>query len=297
MLTRSREAQARASPDTVLSPLPRGFVRAMFLLLPVDERLRCCEVSWAWRALLADTSLWERQSLSIESGVARFILPLLRAAVGKAGGQLRALDITWPGVLSFEAQDLLCRLLRDVVAANTATLTELRLDAVFFWLAEDLRELVLSGPALQLLDTAVLLGSSALIQDRQLARSMLRNEPPYQALQMRRLGMVHGLDTSDMVVAFSAHLRIHASLEELRLYGAALDTTAAMGAVVDACVALRLRRLQFRKCRVVFEALPLLTRIVAAGALQYLWTITAWRCLMRRTNPRGCLSPLYERQP
>ena len=48
MLTRGRAAQARASPDTVLSPLPRCFVHAVFLRLPVDARLRCAEVSRAW---------------------------------------------------------------------------------------------------------------------------------------------------------------------------------------------------------------------------------------------------------
>ena len=36
MLTRGREARARASPDTVLSPLPRCFVRVVLLLLPAD---------------------------------------------------------------------------------------------------------------------------------------------------------------------------------------------------------------------------------------------------------------------
>ena len=57
MLTRAREAQARALPNTVFSPLPRCFVSAVFLLIPVDTRLRCSEVDRAWRALLADTSL------------------------------------------------------------------------------------------------------------------------------------------------------------------------------------------------------------------------------------------------
>ena len=91
MLTRGREAQASSSPDTVLSPLPRCFVHAVLLLLPVDTRLRCCEVSWAWRALLADTTLWACINLRASSGVQRFSEALLRADVAKAGGQLRAL--------------------------------------------------------------------------------------------------------------------------------------------------------------------------------------------------------------
>ena len=96
MLTCGREAQARASPDTVLSPLPRCFVRAVLLLLPVDTRLRCSEVSRASRALLADSTFWKRIDLRSTS-VARFSEALLRAALAKASGQLRALDITGLG--------------------------------------------------------------------------------------------------------------------------------------------------------------------------------------------------------
>ena len=120
MLARGREAQARASPDTVLSPLPHWFVHAVLLLLPVDTRLRCCEVSRAWRALLADTTLWTRISLRASTGVARFSEALLRAAVAKAGGQLRALDITGQPVGDIRrfmlVQDPLARLVREIVA-------------------------------------------------------------------------------------------------------------------------------------------------------------------------------------
>ena len=61
----------------------------MFLLLPVDARLRCSEVDRAWRALLADKTFYSRLNLSLDSGLARFSLPLFRAAAAKAGGQLR----------------------------------------------------------------------------------------------------------------------------------------------------------------------------------------------------------------
>ena len=64
MLTRGSEAQALASRDTVLSPLPRCFVRAVFLRLPADQRLRCVEVSRAWRALGRHQSLHVPQPLN-----------------------------------------------------------------------------------------------------------------------------------------------------------------------------------------------------------------------------------------
>ena len=65
-------------------------------------------------------------------------------------------------------------------------------------------------------------------------------------------------------------LRCHASLDELDLHFAALDTTAAMGALVDACIPLRLRRLDIFYCRVTPAVLPELTRLFAAGALRVL---------------------------
>ena len=267
MLTRGREAQARASPDTVLSPLPSCFVRAVLLLLPVDTRLRCSEVSRAWRALLADTTFWARIALRASSGLERFSLPLLRAAVAKAGGQLRALDIT--GQQQYEREpfvpETLIRLLLEVAAANAATLTEMRVDTGQLWDDTDnarLRWLLEAAPALQLLEASVL------ITDRQVAHSMLRNEPPFQALRLRQLLLARPA-TAD-VVAFSSELRCHASLECLGLNNAALDTAAAMGAVVDAFIALRLHTLVLDGCRVVPAVLSQLTRLIAAGALRKL---------------------------
>ena len=180
MLTRGREVQAHASPDSVLSPLPCCFVRAVLLLLPVDARLRCCEVSRARRALLADTTLWARISLCPSSGVARFSEALLRAAVAKAGGQLRTLDFR--GQLRLVGGDHLTRLLFDVVAANAATLKELRVDTGQFWQeSKDVRALLEAAPGLQLLEASVE------TKDRQVARAMLRNEPPFQALRLQKL--------------------------------------------------------------------------------------------------------------
>ena len=248
-------------------------MRAVFLLLPDDTRLRCSEVSRAWRALLADTTFWARISLCTSSGIQRFSLPLLRAAVAKAGGRLRALDITGqPGRdnrILLHVTDPLSRLVREVVAANASTLTELCVR--HFWAAEDVRTLLEEeAPLLQLLQASVV------ATDRQLARALLRNEPPFQALRLQRLylwtqGSLNGsLDSIAHVVALSSDLRCHASLEKLILYCAALNTGAAMGAVVDACIALGLRKLQLGGCRVTPTTLPELTRLIAGGALRKL---------------------------
>ena len=223
-------------------------------------------MSRAWRALLTDTTIWERVDLS--SSAARFSEALLRAAVANAGGQLRALDTNeQPRGDDREVvfvKDPLFRLIHEVVAANAGTLTELRLYTKEFWSTQNVRWLLEAAPALQLLELSVV------IADRQVARDMLRNEPPFQALRLQRLTTLRGLQTTVDVVAFSSELRCHASLEYLFFWRAALDPTAAMGAVVDACIALRLRGLMLRMCRVMPASLSELTRLIDAGALREL---------------------------
>ena len=260
MLTRGCEAKAHASPDTVLFPLPRCFVRAVFLLLPVDTRLRCCEVSRAWRALLADTTFFSRLNLSASSGVEHLSLPLLRAAVAKAGGQLRALDITG---LDSRVFSLHSRFLLKVVVANAATLTELRVNTQQWWSVAEARALLHAAPALLFFEASI-------IADRDVARAMLRNEPPFQALRMRLL-FIHDLISTADVIAVSSDLRVHASLERLILNIAALDTAAAIGVIVDACIALYLHGLMFDSCRLVPATLPLLTSLINAGWMRNLY--------------------------
>ena len=222
MLAHGREAQARASPDTVLSPLPLWFAHAALLLLSVDTRLRCSEVSRAWRALLVDRSLWLCISLGASSGVARFSEALLRAAVAKAGGQLRSLDITGQPVGDIRrfmlVQDPLARLVREVVAANKGALMELRVDMAHTWTADDVRALLRANsmPSLretksrdytclsyETAPTLQLLEASVETRYRHDARDMLRNEPPFQALRLRKLYMIGRLHTTADVVAFS----------------------------------------------------------------------------------------------
>ena len=249
-------------PFLDLLALPRPLALAIFALLPVDTRLRCSEVNRAWRALLADTTLYSRLDLSRASGQARFSAALLRAAVAKAGGQLRVKDITGQRlVANFSFVDL--GLLLEIVKTNVATLTELRADMLYACHAGDVRALLEAAPAISLLQTSV-----SIQRDHQVSRAMLRNEPPFQALQLRRLWSYGGLGTSARMVAFGSDLRCHASLEELGLCGAALDTAAAMGVLVDSCIALHLRKLWLMGCDVSPGALPALTRLIAAGALR-----------------------------
>ena len=269
MQTRGRKAVALTdSHNDVLSPLPSWFVHAVFLLLPADQRLRCVEVSRAWRALLTDTSLWTRLDLSITS-VERLNLPLLRAAVAKAGGKLRELDFTGQECIARAERgraSRLVRAVRDAIAANAATLVELRLETSHWFSPATLRQLLEGSPRLQRLEASMLVVND----DHRLTRSMLCAEPPYQALRLRRLFMARFSKSALDVINFWLDMRRHTSLEELVLYEAALDTAAVAGAVVDACSALRLRALFLFECRLGPRELSVLTRLIVAGSLRML---------------------------
>ena len=241
--------------------LPRPLAVAIFALLPLDTRLFCSEVNRAWRALLADKSFWECLELSTSSGLKFFSWPLLRAAVAKADGQLRTLDLTGQLIVG----DTGLPRLHEILAANAATLTKLLLDkSQGEFAVEQVLTLLDVAPALSLLA----IESVDVRENHQAARAMLRNEAPFQALRLRRL-RIYGL-TSENVVAVCSDLRCHASIEHLGLTGAALYTAAAMGAVVDACIALRLRSLVLYISHIGPTLVPELTRLIAAGALREL---------------------------
>ena len=179
--------------------------------------------------------------------------------MAKAGGQLQVLDLTGQTLGDCEFHHCL---LLEVFATNAATLTELHLDTAYYWSPDSIRTLLVAAPALQLF------AASVLINDRHVARAMLRNEPPFQALQIQDVSC--HLDATADVVALCSDLRCHASLVKLHLCNAKLNTAAAMSAVVDACIALRPRKLWLGGCCAVPAVLSQLTRLISAGALREL---------------------------
>ena len=258
MLTRAREAQARASPDTVLSPLPRCFVRAVFVLLPADQRLRCVEVSRAWRALLADTSLWKSLNLSNKSGINRFSEALFRAAVAKAGGQLHELDVNWrPEALSFPT-------LVDALASNAATLELLDARSRTWFAPAEVDSLLEAAPL------SMLHVYADPRNDVEQARRYLRNEPPYERLRLRGLN-VNGdgqLDSLGNLQAFCIDLLKHPSLKRLYIVDASLGTAAAMRVLVNASIALRVHVFGLVNCGCTHACVPEWTRFVSAVVLE-----------------------------
>jgi hypothetical protein len=247
---------------SALAPLPHALVLFIFALVPVDQRLRCLEVCKGWYATLNERSLWTRLDLSATAGLVRRAPDaLLRAAAARAGGQLQALHLTDCKVITHEA-------LLAVAHANADTLTELRMETGHihnpFSLAivEQVTAVLGAAPRLRLL------AADVLCRDFAVAHQLLHNEGAFAALRMRKL-RVDNVDAHDeaSVLALAADLAAHTSLTEVCLLHAPLGTLAALGAVVDAAVALRLGLLRLAGCRVTPACAPALARLISAGTL------------------------------
>ena len=231
----ARVAAVAERATTALPPLPLSVVLYIFSLLPVDCRLRCLEVCRGWRSVLSERSLWTRLELTAESGVRVRVLQnadsLLRCAAARAGGGLQSLQV--------EKAHVTHAALLHVAAANAGALCELHAHS----------DLVHKGCAPA--EVEALLGAAPLLRtfatdlfcydhDVQAACRALRNEAPFGPLRVQRLhaclySILSPEDEAD-VIALAAGVTVHASLEELILVTASLNTAAALDAVVDAAL-------------------------------------------------------------
>ena len=247
--------------------LPRPLATRIWGVLPCDVRLRCREVCPAWRDALAEPRLWTELDLTKKSGAVVCLTPaLLRAAAARAGGRLERLFVTDATDDTLDLArleeimanaDALDAALLEVFAANADALQLLRLERGHFTY-ERLESLMRAVPRQCVVeaDAEVEYGY---------AEPMLRNEPPFQAVRFRSLHVdIKHMFASDV----AADLKSHSSLRELTLYRAPLDTFAALDAVVDAALALRLTKLALDDCRVVPAAAVALPRLLNGDALQ-----------------------------
>jgi hypothetical protein len=240
--------------------LPPALALQIFAALPADTRLRCAEVCKAWCAAVAERSLWTRLDLSHTSGVTHEVTDaLLRAAAAKAGNALTALGVSgvWRPLVQHGV-------LREVLAANAATLRELRClrGQHQGWSSADLEALLSAAPQLRVCEADVFLG----VAD---ARRALRNEGMFGPLRLHAASLQY-FDHADAatLVSLFADVAAHASLTELELLNAALDAPAALDAFVDAALSLpRLRTVKLKTCRLSPASAPALARLLGSGTL------------------------------
>jgi hypothetical protein len=257
----SQDDERESNPIDVLPP---ALLRAVFALVPADQRARAACVCRGWRAFLADPSLWLRLDLSCESGATcRLDGAALLAAAARAQGRLEVLTVNWQ--LSNEA----FAALHDVAAANAASLRELRRPCFFaeyyinmsLGLAE-LQALLAAAPALEILETAVSCDCVA-------ACRLLRNEHPFGPLRIRSISVVRGVSDADFraMVAelttqrFLTGLQVSVDVDEAPL------STDQLGLVFDAALTAPFKRLQFTDCGLTPAAAPALARLLSSAAL------------------------------
>lgn len=167
----------------VLVPLPLDLAARVLHGLPIKDRLRAREVCRGWRALLDDASYWSELDLRDCDGANGLPEALLAAAVARAAGGLRSLNLSSTHGFSFNA-------LLAALRANPR-LTSLTLTGTQFAVA-DLNTgefLVDAAEAAALLDAAPSLRLLHLdaCPDVSTALAMLRRQPPFAACRVGRL--------------------------------------------------------------------------------------------------------------
>lgn len=247
----------------------------MFELLPVNTRLRCIEMSRAWRSLLADPSFWVHIDLSCVWHK-RLTTALFRAAVAKAGTQLQVLDLTGND-LPFDV--LHTTVVRGTTKVSCSTLTrgrwlsqaanadtpkELHF-ALSHYSAHELLSLLDAAPNL----TELVADSAGSLDD---ARWLL-SDPVFSevvTIQDLRVDDAEMLHDDASVAAFCALVAKHHGMQELYLTGANLSTAAAARSVVDVALSLQLSDLYLEGCELRANSLPALGRLVSAGFITVL---------------------------
>jgi hypothetical protein len=258
------------SPDAAtFASLPPPLAQRILLALPPDARGRACCVCPAWRDALADPLLWTRLDMSGVRTERERVEAVLRAAAGRAHGQLRHIDLSQHDV----ARDVLL----PVLTANAGSLRELHLhnacssgvfpvDGV-----HSVEAVVAAAPLLQSLTAE---NVECKLGD---APRLLRAEPPFALLQVRRSLIVRcggidslfiGMGVVEYFAPFAAALAdaaLQPALLRVGLYQAHTDEPAFMGALVDAALARRLSEFTLERCG--SPAAVLLARLLAEGSL------------------------------
>jgi hypothetical protein len=305
MRPRRRAAAGAARGTDLLSTLPHAVVLQIFARLPPHTRLLCAAVCRAWRATAADGSLWTRLDLR-GSAAAALTFPhdptlplgvtnaLLRAATARAApfGGLQSLDVRGCSHITDAA-------LLGVVTASAAALQTVcwggaRLEADKS--LDDIQALLGAAPALRELDVCAPVECTPPEASR-----LLRGEPPFGAVRVRRL-IVNCLDEFEeseseddsesesddehpvlhtvaaLLADVAAARTAPYSLEMIFLR---LGQPAALHAVVDAALHHRFSALCFNDCRLVAASAPALTRLLSAGSLTQLGIVGFQQALER----------------
>ena len=262
-------AQLLARDAATFASLPLPLAQRIFLALPPDARGRASCVCRAWRDVLAEPALWTRLDMS---GVRswRPFLPVLHGAAGRARGRLQQVELSQERL----SRELTMAVLQPVLTANAGSLRELRLYRVhesdYYVDAPTVQAVVAAAPLLQVL------AAEEVTCKWELAPRMLRAEPPFAPLQMRRLlvvrfddddSVVSGLERLGPFAAALADATLQPAVQRLDMWCADTSQPALMGALVDAVLARRLRLHELSLTECAPPAAAPLARLLAEGSL------------------------------
>jgi hypothetical protein len=253
--TAAADVADEAPPATTIASLPHELLARVLARVPVDTRLRCCEVSAGWCDFLAsERSLWTALDFSPSSGVTHRVTDaLLRAAAAKAGGALTSLDLPFRMGASVSHKELL-----EVVTVNADSLLEARALALTFF-EDDVERLLRAAPRLRLLVADV----ECNMDD---AARMLRNEGLFQPLRVRKLNVWPEEHDVAALQALAAALAVHAAPVECIVFEkTALDAPDVLDALVDAAVVNGLSTCTFDFCCLSPASVPSLVRLLGSG--------------------------------
>ena len=260
---------ADAETPCGVATLSADLLCRVLALLPADARARCGTVCRAlcWHALRGPDAwrLWTALDLSPSSGVTCHACHgeycgTLVGAAALARGRLLTLvtpSAYWQG----DTDVALCGVLR-----GSPALLELTLDWRSTSGLRTLEQLVrAAAPTLQQITLKGLVQCGA--DD---VGKLLRREAPYAAVRVQRLQVNRQRGEAELGLVsamrpFAAAVVAHASLRELTLSLLTWAELAALETLVDAALAVRLRRLHLEHCDGLTPAfLPPLARLLAA---------------------------------
>jgi len=205
--------------------LPVPLLHAAFALLPLDARLHAAGVCTDWRAAAAAQD-WSR--LRFKGCALPVSDKLFLAASRRAGHAAVLLELpACPDRISYVV-------LLEVLRANAATLSEVGLGDEYYSDAA-LTELMETVPHVRVLV------ANMSCRSHERTGAMLRKEPPYAALFLRKLWLYieHGHDVLMLMNAAA----IQASLRKLYTMHSGFETYGTLDAVVDVAVSLGLSEL------------------------------------------------------
>jgi len=252
----SLHAELRLDP----SSLPPDLFLRILALLPVDALLRCSAVSAAWRAALAEHTLWTSLDLSASSGLRPpprgpqqpgRLDSLLAAALPRSRGRLRHLDVSGRGAeLSLEA----------VLSACSPSLRSLRLSATLAPLSPPaLARLLSAAPSLAELRCDLLCSPGDALEP-------LRRQPPFAALCLAAVHVRRDDAAPPDVASLACAVAAHRGLRSLTLQYLPLDVVQ-LEALADSAHAAQLQRLSLLSCSLQPAHLRPLTCLLHSACL------------------------------